>query len=79
MHPLSLRCHTPRAHTCARARHPAPACARPAAGVYGMNFDILPELHWPAGYAYFWAMCVTISAVFVAAMMRAGMVTSPSS
>lgn len=22
------------------------------AGIYGMNFDILPELHWPWGYAF---------------------------
>lgn len=24
------------------------------AGVYGMNFDMLPELHWDHGYLYFW-------------------------
>jgi magnesium transporter len=35
------------------------------AGVYGMNFDTemkwnMPELHWPFGYAYFWAVCVCI-------------------
>jgi magnesium transporter len=24
-------------------------------GVYGMNFDILPELHWEYGYVYFWS------------------------
>jgi len=23
-------------------------------GVYGMNFDVLPELHWRFGYLYFW-------------------------
>jgi Mg2+ and Co2+ transporter CorA len=23
-------------------------------GVYGMNFDVLPELHWRYGYAMFW-------------------------
>lgn len=22
------------------------------AGIYGMNFDIMPELHWPVGYAF---------------------------
>jgi magnesium transporter len=24
-------------------------------GVYGMNFDVLPELHWEHGYVYFWS------------------------
>lgn len=48
------------------------------AGVYGMNFDVLPELHWSGGYAYFWAVCITISAVFVAVMVRAGMVSMSS-
>ncbi len=23
-------------------------------GVYGMNFDVVPELHWKYGYVYFW-------------------------
>jgi len=29
-------------------------------GVYGMNFDVLPELHWHYGYAYFWMVAATI-------------------
>ncbi|MEI9949331.1 MAG: magnesium transporter CorA family protein [Pseudomonadota bacterium] len=33
-------------------------------GVYGMNFDILPELHWRYGYAFFW---------FVAGMIVVGL------
>jgi magnesium transporter len=28
------------------------------AGVYGMNFDYIPELHWPWGYPAFWAAMV---------------------
>jgi magnesium transporter len=24
-------------------------------GVYGMNFDIIPELHWTHGYVFFWS------------------------
>lgn len=28
------------------------------AGVYGMNFRVLPELDWHYGYAYFWALAV---------------------
>lgn len=30
------------------------------AGVYGMNFDILPELHWRYGYVMFWGFSVTL-------------------
>lgn len=29
------------------------------AGVYGMNFDKIPELHWEYGYLIFWAFCLT--------------------
>jgi magnesium transporter len=29
-------------------------------GVYGMNFDHLPELHWRWGYAGFWGVAATI-------------------
>jgi magnesium transporter len=27
-------------------------------GVYGQNFDVLPELHWHYGYAFSWAVIV---------------------
>lgn len=30
------------------------------AGIYGMNFDILPELHWKYGYLYFWIFSIII-------------------
>jgi magnesium transporter len=30
-------------------------------GVYGMNFDVLPELHWRYGYTLFWAGVVVIA------------------
>jgi len=30
------------------------------AGVYGMNFEAFPELHWKYSYAGFWAVCVCI-------------------
>jgi magnesium transporter len=30
------------------------------AGVYGMNFDYLPELHWQYSYASFWLLCVVV-------------------
>jgi magnesium transporter len=29
-------------------------------GVYGMNFEVLPELKWAHGYAYFWAAVALI-------------------
>ena len=33
------------------------------AGVYGMNFKILPELHWPYGYAFFWGVIAGLSII----------------
>ncbi len=30
-------------------------------GLYGMNFDILPELHWTLGYLYAWMLIVGIA------------------
>ena len=29
-------------------------------GVYGMNFDVLPELHWRWGYLGFWAVSAAL-------------------
>lgn len=31
-------------------------------GVYGMNFEILPELRWRYGYIYFWCVVVAVVA-----------------
>ncbi|MBK8943288.1 MAG: magnesium transporter CorA family protein [Polyangiaceae bacterium] len=31
-------------------------------GVYGMNFEVIPELKWPLGYAGFWVLALTIAA-----------------
>lgn len=36
------------------------------AGVYGMNFKFLPELHWKYGYASFWV----VSAIITGFMLR---------
>lgn len=30
------------------------------AGVYGMNFEVLPELKWSYGYVLFWVACVAV-------------------
>jgi magnesium transporter len=32
------------------------------AGIYGMNFDVMPETHWPLGYPFALALMVSISA-----------------
>lgn len=40
-------------------------------GVYGMNFDHLPELHWRYGYHAFWAATVAIVVTIVTVMRRA--------
>ncbi len=31
------------------------------AGVYGMNFERIPELQWEKGYLVFWLTCLTIA------------------
>jgi magnesium transporter len=31
------------------------------AGVYGMNFEYIPELKWEWGYYYFWGLMATLS------------------
>jgi magnesium transporter len=41
-------------------------------GVYGMNFDRLPELHWTYGYAFFWALVVGIVGGLLVLMRRSG-------
>lgn len=35
------------------------------AGIYGMNFDNLPELHWPYGYLYFWMVTIVLVILLV--------------
>ncbi len=40
-------------------------------GVYGMNFDRLPELHWHYGYFFFWAVAGAIVVALLALMRRA--------
>lgn len=35
-------------------------------GVYGMNFDAMPEVHWVHGYKMFWAISTTIVVGLVA-------------
>jgi len=40
-------------------------------GVYGMNFDVLPELRWSYGYVYFWTLVVAVILGLLYVMRRA--------
>jgi magnesium transporter len=40
-------------------------------GVYGMNFDFIPELKWRHGYLFFWGLVIAIIAVLLRIMRRA--------
>jgi magnesium transporter len=42
------------------------------AGVYGMNFDYLPEIHWRFGYAFAWGLMVAVSGVMLYWFWRRG-------
>lgn len=43
-------------------------------GVYGMNFEILPELHWPHGYGFFWSVVAVIVVGLLTLMRRAKLI-----
>jgi magnesium transporter len=40
-------------------------------GVYGMNFDYLPELKWQYGYAYFWGLVGVVVVALLSILRRA--------
>jgi hypothetical protein len=42
------------------------------AGVYGMNFDYIPELHKQYGYFAVWAIMLTVAVVMLSLFWRAG-------
>ncbi|PXA03360.1 magnesium and cobalt transport protein CorA [Coraliomargarita sinensis] len=42
------------------------------AGVYGMNFEHIPELSWPYAYAAFWSVCISITAALAVYFWRKG-------
>lgn len=42
------------------------------AGVWGMNFRIIPELQWPLGYAFAWGMFALVGAGFAWYFKRRG-------
>jgi len=35
------------------------------AGVWGMNFDAMPELHWPYGYPFAWIVMLGVGGIMV--------------
>lgn len=39
-------------------------------GVYGMNFEFQPELHWQIGYALFWGVAAAITVVLLLLLHR---------
>jgi len=40
-------------------------------GVYGMNFQVLPETKWRFGYLFFWILALTITGSLIALLRRA--------
>ncbi|MHB8834947.1 MAG: magnesium/cobalt transporter CorA [Candidatus Methylomirabilia bacterium] len=40
------------------------------AGIYGMNFDFMPELKWRYGYLFFWGIIVAVAAAMLAYFRR---------
>jgi magnesium transporter len=35
------------------------------AGIYGMNFEVMPELHWKFGYPFAWGIMLAIAGVLI--------------
>ncbi|MAE66444.1 MAG: magnesium and cobalt transport protein CorA [Phycisphaeraceae bacterium] len=42
------------------------------AGVYGMNFDAIPELHWKWAYPVFWIICIMVTCALYVFFRRRG-------
>jgi magnesium transporter len=40
-------------------------------GIYGMNFEGMPEVDWAHGYIYFWGLSACITAGLVVFLRRA--------
>jgi magnesium transporter len=40
------------------------------AGIYGMNFDFMPELHWRWGYFIVWGVMIAVTAVMIVYFKR---------
>jgi magnesium transporter len=46
-------------------------------GVYGMNFDFMPELRWRWGYAAVWGVMLAIAAALIVWFRRRGWIAPP--
>ncbi len=46
------------------------------AGVYGMNFEFMPELHWRYGYLFVWIIFLVIALSLLFSFWRRGWLTS---
>jgi len=44
------------------------------AGIYGMNFEAMPELSWPMGYAFAWALMLVLAGFEIWLFRRKGWV-----
>jgi magnesium transporter len=42
------------------------------AGVYGMNFEHMPELSWPLAYPTFWIVCAAVTVGLAVYFKRKG-------
>ena len=40
------------------------------AGIYGMNFDFMPELHWRWGYFLVWGVMIAVTVVMIVYFKR---------
>lgn len=40
------------------------------AGIYGMNFEVMPELHWKYGYAFVWLLMVIVATLTLFILKR---------
>src|SRR5262249_7838726 len=47
------------------------------AGVYGMNFDNIPELHTKYGYFGIWIVMILVAGIMLSLFWRAGWIGSP--
>ena len=39
-------------------------------GVYGMNFEVMPEIRWAHGYIYFWVLSSIVTLTLVVLLRR---------
>jgi len=42
-------------------------------GVYGMNFEVMPEIRWQNGYVFFWVLSAVIFVLLFGLLRRARM------